>query len=169
MNSPKISIIAAVGKNLELGKDNQLLWRIGADMKRFKDLTLGYPVIMGQKTFESIGKSLSGRKNFVLSSEEGFKAKGCVVCRSIEEALEGAKSTLAQEVFVIGGGQVYRQFLPLADKLYLTAVDATRGDADTFFPDYSTFKTTKVVGEGVSEDGVGYKFLEVTRDAKAKR
>jgi dihydrofolate reductase len=150
-----LSIIAVIGKNRELGKDNELLWHIEGDLPRFKKLTTGHPVIMGRKTFESIGKPLVGRTNIVISSHSEIS--------SFEKALEKARiSEGAGEVFVIGGGSVYAQAINIADRLYLTVVDA-EGEADTFFPEYSQF--TKVLSKEKKEAG-GYRFTYLTLEKK---
>lgn len=159
----KISIIAAVGRNRELGKNNKLLWHIPEDMKRFKELTSGHAVIMGRKTFESIGRPLPHRTNIIVTRDPNFNAKGCIIAHSLDEALRLAP--LAQgnneEVFVIGGGQIYEQALPFTHKLYLTVVDAET-DADTFFPNYSDFK--KIIHqEKKSTEGLTYTFLELEK------
>jgi len=146
---PRISIIAAIGKNRELGKGNKLLWHIPGDLPRFKKLTTGHPIIMGRKTFESIGRPLPNRTNIVVTRDADYKAEGTVVVDSIEKAIETAKSKDEEEIFVIGGGQIYQQALPFADRLYLTVVDV-QADADTFFPDYSEFK--KVISEEKKEE-----------------
>lgn len=163
MKKPAISIIAAIGKGRELGKENQLLWKIPEDLKRFKELTLGHPVIMGQKTFESIGKKLPERENIILTQDEKFRADDCEICYSIGEALEKANSYFTDEIFVIGGGQIYKQFLPLAGKLYLTAVDSEDPSADTYFPDYSEFRIVNKIGSG-TYGNLKYEFLELTRE-----
>ncbi len=139
-----LSIIAVIGKNRELGKDNKLLWHIPGDLPRFKKLTMGHPVIMGRKTFESLPKALAGRTNIVISSQKSIPGIDQVMLvSSLDEAIEIAqKSPGSEETFVIGGGQIYAQAINRADRLYLTLVDAT-ADADTFFPDYSSF--TKIV------------------------
>jgi dihydrofolate reductase len=139
MSKPRLSIIAAVAENRAIGKNNQLLWHIPEDMRHFRELTTGHVVIMGQKTYESIGRPLPNRTNIVLTQDKNFEAGGCVVCYSLEESLARAKELEQEEVFVIGGGMVYQQTLPLADRLYLTLV---RGDfeGDVFFPDYSEFQ-----------------------------
>jgi dihydrofolate reductase len=166
MEKPIISMIAVIGKNRELGRKNELLWKIPEDMRRFKDLTSSHVVIMGQRTFQSIGKKLPDRENIVLSNDENFVAEGCHICHSVDEALEKAESFGNHGVFVIGGGQIYKQFIPLADKLYLTIVDREEKDADTYFPDYSLFDDRKVVGSGVTDDKIEYKFWEMTKNAK---
>lgn len=134
-----ISLIAIIGKNRELGKNNRLIWHIPADLERFRTMTTGHPVIMGRKTFESIGKPLSGRTNIVISSNPQYSPVGVVVANALDEALEAAKKAPGhEEIFIIGGGSLYEQAIARADRLYLTVVDATAA-ADTFFPDYSAF------------------------------
>ncbi len=129
-----ISIIAAIGKNNELGKKNQLLWNLPTDMKHFKETTTGHTVIMGQKTYESIGKALPNRRNIVLTREKDFKAEGVEISDSLEKTIASFQDS-DEEVFIIGGGQIYKQSFDLADKLYITHVDMTDEDADTFFPE----------------------------------
>lgn len=140
--SARISIIAAVGENRELGKGNKLIWRIPADLKRVKELTTGHPIIMGRKTFDSIGHPLPNRTNIVLSRTP-VAIEGCTVVSSLEEALETARTIDTEEIFVFGGGQVYEMAVPHTDRLYLTRVHKTDPDSDAFFPDYTEF--TKVI------------------------
>ncbi|MCE7069697.1 dihydrofolate reductase [Dyadobacter sp. CY327] len=128
----QISIIVAVSENGVIGKDNELLWRLPDDLKRFKQLTLGHPMIMGRKTFESIGKPLPGRTSIVITSQKDFNAEGILVAHSLDEALDVARSLEGSEAFVIGGGEIYKQSLPLADRLYVTEVK-TIIDGDTYF------------------------------------
>ncbi len=179
MRKPKISIIAAIGRNRELGKDNKLLWHIPEDLKRFKKLTEGHVIIMGRKTFESIGKPLPKRLNIIISRHRVFlsaspPSKGERFSErfiqkqksSFEEALKYAKDYALRigdsEIFIIGGGQVYQQAIKIADKLYLTIIDKEFPQADTFFPDYSDFK--KVVFEKTHQSGgYRYKFVELER------
>lgn len=134
-----IAIIAAVGRNGAIGKDNDLLCHVPGDLKRFRAITTGNAVIMGRKTFDSIGKPLPGRKNIVVSRQKDLKIDGVNVVSSLEEALK--KTMFENEVFIIGGGQIYEQVLPLASKLYLTVIDKDF-EADTFFPeiDYSEWQ-----------------------------
>ena len=131
-----ISMIAAVGKNLELGKNNDLIWHFKEDMKFFKETTMGHPVIMGRKTFESLPKALPGRKNIVISNNPEYKADGAEVVTSVEEAIKLAEAENT-ESFVIGGGRIYTEFLPFADNLYLTEINAECPDADTYFPEFN--------------------------------
>lgn len=155
-----ISIIVVVGKNREIGCENQLLWDLPGDMQRFKEITTGHTVVMGDKTFESIGRALPNRKNIVLSLEEKYEALGCEVRHSLEDVLKEAKEG-KDEVFVIGGGTIYKLALPFADKLYLTVID-DEPKADTFFPDYSEFRNVINTKSG-ADNGMKYEFLELTR------
>lgn len=134
-------IIAAVADNLAIGKDNALLWHISEDLKYFRRTTSGYPVIMGRRTFESIGRPLPGRMNIAVS-RSGFNAEGLESAGSLSEAFSMAEKSGAEKCFVIGGGDVYRQALPVSDRLYITFVHTEIGDADTFFPeiDMSSWK-----------------------------
>lgn len=164
-----ISIIAAIGKNRELGKDNKLLWHISEDFKRFKDLTSGHIVIMGRKTYESLpekSRPLPNRINIVITRNPNFTTiNQLIVVKSIEEAIENAKSKIQNtnnEIFIIGGASIYEQGIKYADRLYLTLVDKEYPNADTFFPDYSQFK--KVVSEEKHQDDTySYRFVELIR------
>jgi len=128
-----ISIIAAIGKKNELGKKNALLWSLPADMKHFRETTKGHTVIMGQKTFESIGRPLPNRRNIVLTQDKDLKIDGVEIVYSPEE-VENLLDKDAEN-FVIGGGMIYKLFIDRADKLYITHVNASFSDADTFFPE----------------------------------
>jgi dihydrofolate reductase len=137
---PNISIIVAIASNRAIGKDNRLLWHLSDDLKRFKKLTTGHTLIMGRNTFLSLPNgALPNRRHIVISDIAGESFDGCEMAGSIGEALELAGTQ--EECFVIGGGMVYKQFLPLAGKLYLTQVHASF-EADTFFPeiDFSQWK-----------------------------
>lgn len=159
----KVNIIAAIASgNRALGKDNKLIYKIHEDLQRFRKLTSGHPIIMGRKTFESIGKPLPNRTNIVVTRDENYNVEGVIVVHSLEEALRAAQGKAGDsEIFVIGGGQIYQEAIEMADKLYLTVVEGNP-DADTFFPDYSMF--TKVVNEEHREsDGQKYTFLDLER------
>ncbi len=145
-----------------LGKNNALLWHISDDLKRFKALTTGHPIIMGRKTFESIGKALPNRTNIVITRNAGFAAAGTLVVHSLDEALEEA-GALDPNVFVIGGGEIYREALPRADILHLTLVESDE-KGDVFFPDWSEFK--KVISEEPRVDektGLSYTWLDTEK------
>lgn len=127
-----IIIIAAIGNNNELGKDNQLLWHLPADLQRFKELTSNHPIIMGRKTYQSIGKPLPNRTNIVVSRKEDWFEEGILIVPSLKEAIKHAKR-IDTDAFVIGGGDIYSQTIDVADRLEITQVDFST-DADTFFP-----------------------------------
>jgi dihydrofolate reductase len=127
-----LSLIAAVGQNNELGKNNQLLWNLPADMKHFRDTTRGHAVIMGRKTFQSIGRALPNRRNIVVTRDQNFSAEGIEVVHSIQEALDLFKNT-DEEIFDIGGAELYKLGMPFANKLYVTHIGASF-DADSYFP-----------------------------------
>ena len=127
-----LSIIVAVSENGIIGLDNQLIWRLPDDLKRFKKLTLGHPMIMGRKTFESIGKPLPGRQSIIVTRDEDFSFEGTIVVHSVQEAIEVAKKIETEEAFIIGGGDIYRQVQGNCDRLYITEVH-TQTQGDTFF------------------------------------
>ena len=127
------SLISAIGTHNELGKENKLLWDLPADMKHFRDTTRGHAVIMGRKTFESIGRPLPNRRNIIVTRNADYKSEGIEIVSSLEEALDLFKDT-DEEVFCIGGAEMYKQSIPLANKLYITHVESTF-DADAFFPE----------------------------------
>ncbi len=128
----KLISIAAIGRNNELGKDNDLLWHLPDDFKRFKKMTTGHYIIMGRKTFESFPKPLPNRTHVVITRQENYPSQQCIVVKNIDEAMEAVKDQ--ELVFVIGGGEIYRQFMPFADELELTEVEG-EFEADTYFPD----------------------------------
>ena len=129
-----ISIVAAIADNNVIGKNNQLIWHIPEDLKHFKNLTTGHTIIMGRKTYESIGKALPNRKTIIISRQNNYFATGCIVVPTIDAALLLAKDE--KEVFVAGGGEIYRQVinLPCTTRLYITKISADF-DGDTLFPD----------------------------------
>lgn len=129
-----ISMISAMSKGRVIGLNGTMPWHLPADLANFKRITMGSPVIMGRKTYDSIGMPLPGRKNIVLSRSDGFSIKGCDVVSDLDSALELANDE--NQIFIIGGQQLYQQALPLAQRLYLTHIDA-QFEGDTFFPDYS--------------------------------
>jgi dihydrofolate reductase len=123
-----ISLIAAMAENRVIGRNGAIPWDIPDDRRRFRELTMGHPIIIGRKTFELIGRPLSGRKNIILSRQPEYRAEGCCVVHSLADAL--AASAGADEVFICGGGEIYRLALPLADRIYLTVVHGfCAGDA----------------------------------------
>lgn len=162
-----ISLIAAIDQNRGLGKNNQLLFKIPEDMKRFRALTTGHVVVMGRKTYESIGHPLPNRTNIVVTRDTNYKAPGCMVVHSLDEAIKKADVVAAsyaadkQEIFIIGGGELYKQAIDKTDKLYLTLVEGVY-DADTFFPEYSNF--SKVLDRKDSSDATyTYTFVDLKK------
>jgi dihydrofolate reductase len=127
-----ISLIVAASTNNVIGARGGLPWRLSADLRRFKEITMGKPIVMGRKTWESIGRPLPGRHNIVVTRQEGYRADGCTIVNSASKAIEAAGAV--DEVMIIGGGYLYEQFLPLADRIYLTRVSAEVG-GDTVFPE----------------------------------
>ncbi len=144
-----ISIIAAADEKGAIGFKGNIPWYLPADFKRFKELTIGHPVIVGQRTFESIGKPLPGRTNIVISNVPGYRAEGCLTAHSFEEAIDLAGD--AEEVFVIGGGQIYRLALPAANTIYLTRVHGTF-EGDVFFPNIDESEWDLVSSEPQKKD-----------------
>lgn len=146
-----ISIIVAIGKNQVIGKNNQLIWHLPKDMKFFMDTTMDTVVIMGRKNYESIPKKyrpLKNRKNVIITRNKSYKAEGCIVVNSIGESLEVLNNIENKEVFVIGGGEIYKKFLEkgLIDRMYITHIDEYF-DGDTFFPEvnYESWKCSEIL------------------------
>lgn len=166
----KIGIVVALGRNgtriRAIGKDNHLLWHIPDDLKRFKALTLGHPVIMGRKTFDSImqslGKPLPGRPNIVVTRDQSWSHEGVFVTHSLPEAIALARTMDAKEIFIGGGGEIYAQALPLVDKLYLTLVDDEKS-ADSFFPEYENDFPKITYEEEREWEGLKYRFVDFER------
>lgn len=134
-----ISIIAAIGNNRVIGNKNRLPWNLSADMEHFRKLTKGKPIIMGSLTFESISKALPGRDNIVLTRDPNYKAPGCKIAHSLQEALLLAEDSplgkKSKEVMICGGASVYKQYLPKADRMYLTTIEGDF-EGDAFFPEF---------------------------------
>lgn len=152
MNGVAISIIAAVAENGVIGNDGAMPWRLSTDLRRFKALTLGKPVVMGRRTFESIGKPLAGRANIVVSRRGDYAHEGVTVAASLESALAEARHAAREagldEVFIIGGGELYAAAMPHADRLHITHV-AARPSGDTVFPAIDPAIWTRVSAEDV--------------------
>ncbi|MDO8552770.1 MAG: dihydrofolate reductase [bacterium] len=190
MKKPLITEVVAIGRNRELGKNDKLLWHIPDDLKRFKRLTLGHPIIMGRKTFESIvgyiGEPLPGRTNIIVTRQTSkfiadnpyllIRANkqivgntnlsaqdGVIVVSSIEEGIEKAREENPKEIHIGGGAEIYEQALPYIDKLQLTIIDDEK-PADTFFPPYEHIFTKKVFEESREWNGIKYKWIDLERD-----
>lgn len=160
-----VTLVAGVARDGAIGRDNALLWRLPEDMARFKALTLGHPVIMGRKTWDSLPakfRPLPGRRNIVLSRQQDLTLDGAEVFASLETALAACAD--APVVDVIGGAQIYAEALPLADRLELTEVDADYPDADSFFPAWNAQAFTEIAREAkTSADGLGFAFVTYQR------
>lgn len=157
----KISMIAAIGRNNELGKGNDLIFHFHNDMVFFRKTTTGSTVVMGRKTFESLPKVLPNRRNIVISTNQNLEIEGAEVCSSIEEAMKLFEND--EKVFIIGGGKIYSEFLGYADEMYLTEVDAECNDADTFFPVFDKSKWNRSVLAEHNENGIDYKHILYTK------
>ena len=161
MPSPRLSLIAAVARNGGIGRNNQLLVRLPEDLQRFKRITMGSPIVMGRKTWDSIGRPLPGRRNIVVTRNAQWHADGAEAARSLEAALELAAS--APAVFVIGGAELYAAALPLADELVLTELDADF-DADAWFPRWERAEfDASPAEEHTTPAGLRYRFINYTR------
>nr|WP_238314948.1 dihydrofolate reductase [Methylobacterium organophilum] len=141
MMAPRITLVVAVARNGVIGRDNGLVWRLRSDLQRFKALTMGKPLLMGRKTWDSIGRPLPGRRTLVLTRDKGFAAEGAEVVHGWDEALEAAR---APELMVVGGAEIYRLALPRAALIHLTEVDAAP-EGDVLFPDFDrgAFRETR--------------------------
>lgn len=160
----KISLIVAMAQNRVIGRDNKMPWHLPADLKRFRAITMNCPILMGRKTFESIGRPLDGRANLILSKQENYQPQGCHVFQSLENALEAAKM-LGDELFIIGGATLYEMTLPLAQKLYLTQIQ-TEFDGDTFFPQFNLNDWNEISCEQIDYDekaDFSYRFLTLEK------
>lgn len=155
-----ISMIAAIGKNNELGKGNDLIWHFREDMKFFKETTTGNTVIMGRKTFESLPHALPNRRNIVITGNKDYVAEGAETADSVEAAIELSKN---DKVFIIGGGRIYGEFLPFAKKLYLTEIDAECDNADVYFPQFDKNDYTAEQLTDFNVDGTRFKHVLYTR------
>jgi dihydrofolate reductase len=156
---PRVSLIAAVAANGVIGRDGRMPWHLPEDLKRFKALTMGHAIVMGRKTFDSIGRLLPGRRTIIVTRRRGFRMDGAQIAHSLTDALALARDD--HEVFVIGGGEIYEQALPLASRLHLTEIDAT-ADGDVHFPPIEptqwreTSREHHRAGDGTAFDFVVY-------------
>lgn len=150
-----ISLIVAHDKNRVIGYENEMPWHLPGDLQYFKEMTMGKPVVMGRKTFESIGRPLPGRRNIVITRNADYTAEGIETAPSLEAALALVRG--AEEVMVIGGEQIFTQALPLAQKLYITLID-NEFVGDTYFPDYPGWTRTKTGEPNVAKEGFTFTY-----------
>lgn len=158
-----ISLVAAAAENNVIGKDNALVWRLPADLKFFKNLTMGHTIIMGRKTYQSVGRPLPGRKNIIITRDPNFLAEGCIVLSSLSDAFKECKDEV--EVFVVGGAEIYHQSMERADKIYLTRVHALFA-GDTYFPEIHESEWKMVSKEDFMADEKNiypYSFIQYSR------
>jgi dihydrofolate reductase len=155
-----IKIIVATSKNGVIGNDNSLIWHLPADLKHFKNLTTNNTIVMGRKTYESIGKALPNRRNIIITRQEDYNPEDCEVVSSLEEAL----LLCAENCFIIGGGQIYKQSIDMADKIYLTLIDE-EFEGDTYFPEIGTewHAVSKIDKEPDDKNKHRYSFIEYER------
>ena len=160
----KISLIVAMASNRVIGLNNKMPWHLSADLKKFKKITMGSPILMGRKTHESIGKPLPGRTNIIISRNLDYRQDGCLVFNDLKIALKKACES-AEEVFVIGGSDVYEAILPIADTIYLTIINREfQGDA--FFPEIDLNDWSEVAREDIKDDpdaAFSYSFLKLEK------
>lgn len=157
---PRISLVAALARNRVIGADNRLPWHLPEDLRRFKALTLAHPVIMGRRTYASIGRPLPGRANIVVTRDPGYAAPGCIIVHTLQAALDAGADD--GEIFVIGGAEIYALALPRADRLHLTEIDAEfHGDA--LFPAFHAGDFTRVSRETGEHDGLRFAFCVYDR------
>ena len=162
-NRPRVSVIAALAKNRVIGIENRLPWRLPEDLAHFKALTLNHPILMGRKTFESLGRPLPGRANIVITRNAAYQPEGCLVAASIPAAIALCQD--ADELFFIGGAELYAQAIPLADRLYLTEVDI-EAQGDAWFPDYDRSAFREISREsrtGEKGDALHFDFVVYER------
>lgn len=157
-------MIVAMGHQGQIGQNNQLLWSIPEDLKRFKKLTMGHHILMGRKTFESIGRALPGRPNIVITRNPTWHHPGIQTAQSLSEALDLAKNAGEAEAFVIGGGEIYKQALPQTSQIHLSLVDY-HGEADTFFPipELDRWQEEQVEHHDASEKTLAWTYKKLTR------
>lgn len=161
----KISLIVAMASNRVIGDNGQMPWHLSADLKKFRTITTGFPILMGRKTYQSIGKPLPNRTNFIISRDTTYQQDGCLVFNELDSALIHA-CQLAEQVFIIGGATLYETLLPVADTLYITEIHQAFA-GDTLFPAYDKNDWVEVAREDISDDpsvGFNYSFLQLARN-----
>lgn len=151
-----ISIIAAIGRNNELGRNNDLIWHLPKDLKFFKEITINHTVVMGKNTFDSLPKLLENRKHLVLSFEKFDADSSVEIYYSMEDLLNRIKDV--EDVFIIGGASLYKQFIPYTDKIYLTEIEE-ESDADVYFPSFDKNEWNKTIIDEQTENGINYKHV----------
>jgi len=158
----EIILVAAVGENGEMGHNNELLWHLPGDLPRFKAMTMGSPIIMGRKTYDSIGRALPGRLNIVLTENEDWQAESVTTANSLDTALKLAEAENTSKAFVIGGGQIYKLFLAYAGSMQLTEVHDAPA-ADTYFPNFSSSEFEEIQRECITDSKPNFDYVTYKR------
>ncbi|MCH9674777.1 MAG: dihydrofolate reductase [Gammaproteobacteria bacterium] len=161
----RISLIAAVASNGVIGADNDMPWHLPGDLPRFRRLTMGKPVLMGRRTYHAIGKPLDGRTNIVLTRNHALKLDGCLIVHSLAAGIAAAGDV--EELMIIGGGQCYREAMPLAHRMYLTLIDRAFA-GDTTFPSYSNEQWSEIDRQPQEADGLRYDYVTLDRVAPVR-
>ena len=146
-----ISLVVAASENNAIGKNNQLIWHLPNDLKFFKNITWGFPVIMGRKSFESVNKPLPGRTNIVITTNPDWKVETVIVVKNLKDAIQKAAETNSKQIFIIGGGEIYKQSMDIADSIYITRVHADL-EGDTFFPEIDKSKWKLISNQDFEAD-----------------
>lgn len=157
-----LKLIAAIGKNNELGKNNDLIWHLSEDMKYFRKTTTGKTIIMGRKCFESLPGLLPNRKHIILTNNPNYKVDGAIIYHNLEEVLNYIENT-EEECFIIGGAKIYELFLSYVDTLYLTEIEDTK-EADAYFPTFDKTQYQKETIQELEENNIKYKFTKYTKN-----
>ena len=160
-----VAHIVAIAKNNEIGKDNDLIWRLPADLKHFKNTTTGHYIITGRKNYESIGRPLPNRTTVIITRNKDYQAEGCIVCHSVQEALAIAKADKQERVFIMGGGEIYKASLELTDEIYLTEVKE-EFEADVFYPTLPNTEwneVSRIKNEADEKNKYAYDFVKLSR------
>ena len=157
-----LAIIAAMSKNRIIGNGPDIPWKVKGEQKLFRDITLGGTLIMGRKTYESIGRPLPGRTTIIVTRQDEYRAEGCIICGNLEEALSTAK-TLGKPAFVAGGGEIYQQTIGRADEIHLTVID-TQANGDVLFPEFDENRF-EAVREQHFESNINYTYIHYVRKA----
>lgn len=169
MSALRLSILVAMAKNRVIGKDNALPWHLSADLKHFKAITMGHPIIMGRKTYESIGRPLPGRTNLIMTHQKGYQVAGAITVNSIDEALKACQASIDgnNEVFLIGGAALYRQTLEACHRIYITEIQQDF-DGDTFFPEFNKTEWQEITREKhfSEDDKLEYHFVMLDRKTR---
>jgi len=167
MSKPIISLVAIISENrvladTKLESTNHIPWRLSLDLKRFQQITTRHPIILGRTTFETMKSPLKNRTNIIVTRNQNYEAFGCPVVHSVDEAIKWASVTEKEEIFIVGGAQIYTECLPFADRLYLTIVEGDT-EGDIIFPEYTKEFTKVTLEENHEESGFKFKFLNLER------